>query len=97
MGVVGLRLGEAPRAPNSEQLAERMRPYVEATVESFGAQRCLVGSNFPVDKGSFSYTVFWNAMKRLLRELSPEARSAILCENALRIYRLTAALQAQPR
>jgi predicted TIM-barrel fold metal-dependent hydrolase len=88
MGIAGLRFGERPNPPTSTQLAAAMKPYFEVTVEAFGADRCLIGSNFPVDKGSFSYTVFWNACKLLLRSLPIEQRSAILSENALRYYRV---------
>jgi predicted TIM-barrel fold metal-dependent hydrolase len=67
-----------------------MRPYLDFTIQSFGVERCLVGSNFPVDKGSFSYVVFWNAFKRLLSPFTVAEREAILSANALRYYRLGA-------
>ena len=33
--------------------------------DSFGANRCMSESNFPVDKGEYSYQVLFNAFKRL--------------------------------
>jgi predicted TIM-barrel fold metal-dependent hydrolase len=89
MGITGLRLGEQAAPPSSPELCELMRPYVEFTIQSFGVERCLVGSNFPVDKGSFSYMVFWNAFKRLLSTFSEAEREAILSLNASRFYRLS--------
>jgi predicted TIM-barrel fold metal-dependent hydrolase len=90
MGIAGLRLGERDEPPGSQELCELMRPYIDFTIETFGADRCLIGSNFPVDKGSFSYTVFWNAFKRLLRGFTESERDAMLSLNATRYYRLGA-------
>ena len=89
MAIAGLRLGEREHPPSSEQLGDLVRPYVETTIAAFGVERCLVGSNFPVDKGSFSYGVFWNAFKRLLRSGSSEEKAAVLAGNAMRFYKLT--------
>jgi L-fuconolactonase len=37
---------------------------METCVDAFGASRCMLDeSNFPVDKGSYSYPVFWNALR----------------------------------
>jgi predicted TIM-barrel fold metal-dependent hydrolase len=88
IGIAGFRLGERDTPPTSQALAEAIRPFVEPAIEAFGVERCLVGSNFPVDKGSYSYVVFWNAMKRLLHPLTLSERAAILSENARRYYRL---------
>ena len=41
--------------PSSEELAAAWKPYVETCIEAFGAERCMFESNFPVDKGSYSY------------------------------------------
>lgn len=88
MAIAGLRFGERETPPSSEQVCDLTRPYLEPTIEAFGVDRCVVGSNFPVDKGSFSYGVFWNSIKRLLKGFSPLEREAILSANAVKYYRL---------
>jgi len=45
-------------------------------------------SNFPVDKGSYSYPVFWNACKRLAGGASKAERSELFAQTAARFYRL---------
>ena len=55
----------APLPPSSGEMANAWRPYVEACIENFGANRCMFESNFPVDKGACSYPVLFNAFKRL--------------------------------
>ena len=45
-------------------------------------------SNFPVDKESFSYAVYWNACKRLTQGASTTERAALFSRIAARFYRL---------
>jgi len=64
-----------------------MGPYYRACIEQFGADRCMFESNFPVDRASCSYTVQWNAFKRLTVAYSKAERAALFHNTASRIYR----------
>ncbi len=93
LGGLGMRIngfdfdqGESP--PSSELLARTWKPWIETCIEAFGADRCMFESNFPVDKGSYSYAVGWNAFKRLTAACSPDERQALFEGTASRIYRL---------
>jgi predicted TIM-barrel fold metal-dependent hydrolase len=46
-------------------------------------------SNFPVDKASCSYTVLWNAFKRLTAKYSAAEKAALFHDTAARVYRLS--------
>ena len=74
--------------PSSEELAEILKHYFEVCVEKFGAQRCLFESNFPVEKASNSYTVLWNAYKRMTKDYSAAERAALFYNTAAGIYRI---------
>jgi predicted TIM-barrel fold metal-dependent hydrolase len=74
--------------PASAELAVAMAPYFHACIELFGVGRCMFESDFPVDKASCSYTVLWNAFKRLTTDYSKAERSALFCDTAMRFYRL---------
>jgi len=87
MPIYGFGLRDAGR-PSSAELAALWRPYVEAAIEAFGPDRCMFESNFPVDKQSLSYDVFWNALKLLTTDYSPDERSALFSGTARRVYRL---------
>jgi predicted TIM-barrel fold metal-dependent hydrolase len=76
-----------PRAP-STQLAEEWRPYIETCIETFGPERCMFESNFPVDMGSCDYATLWNAFKHLAKGASPEEKTALFSGTATRVYRL---------
>lgn len=86
VGVFDFHLRDAP--PNSQQIAEAWRPWIEPCIEAFGAQRCMFESNFPVDKITSSYAVLWNAFKRLARGASSDDRTALFSGTATRVYRL---------
>ena len=43
-----------------------IEPYVTAGLELFGAERCMAGSNFPVDKLYGGYGRIWQALEVLL-------------------------------
>jgi predicted TIM-barrel fold metal-dependent hydrolase len=88
MPVFGIRFDQAPTPPASEQLAVAWRAYFETCVEFFGADRCMFESNFPVDKGMFSYQVLWNGFKRLAKDYSAAEKTAMFSATAERVYRL---------
>ena len=93
LGGLGMRLGgfgfhEQPDPPSSETLAATWRPYIETCIEAFGASRSMFESNFPVDKGSYSYPVFWNACKLLARGASAAEKAELFAGTAARFYRL---------
>jgi predicted TIM-barrel fold metal-dependent hydrolase len=88
MRINGFDFHEKADPPSSETLAVAWKPYVETCVEAFGASRCMFESNFPVDKGSYAYTPFWNACKILARGASTQEKSALFSGTAARFYRL---------
>lgn len=79
--------GAKPPA-SSEQLAKEWRPYIETCIEAFGPNRAMFESNFPVDSGSCSYGVLWNALKRLAAGYSAAEKTALFSGTAARVYRL---------
>ena len=75
--------------PSSEELAAAWRPYVETCIELFGPNRCMMESNFPVDKESAGYRVLWNALKRITANHTPTEKLALYRDTAARVYRLS--------
>ena len=76
------------RPIGSEELAESMKPLLTYCIEQFGPERCMFESNFPVDKVAYSYTVLFNAFKRLSAGYSPTERAAMFHDTATRVYRI---------
>ena len=74
--------------PGSEELAVAWGPYVETCIELFGADRCMMESNFPVDKNTCSYPVLWNALKRITKNYSASEKALLYRDVAADVYRL---------
>ena len=87
---LGHGLQDQEKPPSSEEVATLFKDHFLWTIETFGAARCMFEGNFPVDKVSMSYTVLWNAYKRLTKEagLSECDRALLFSGTAKRIYRL---------
>ncbi len=88
MRVNGFEFDKKPTPPTSEQLEKLWKPFIETCIEAFGAKRAMFQSNFPVDKLSGSYHVYWNAFKRLAAKTSKEEKAQLFRETARRFYTL---------
>ena len=88
MRMAAVRFYEHPDPPDSATLAETWRPMVDAAIGTFGADRCMFESNFPVDKRSYRYDVLWNGFKRLAAGCSADERHALFFGTAAEFYRL---------
>ena len=73
---------------SSSQLAAEWKSYIETCIELFGTQRCMFESNFPVDLGSCTYPVLWNAFKILAQNYSVAEKTALFSGTARNVYRL---------
>lgn len=72
----------------SDELVEAQKRYYLHTIECFGPERCMMESNFPVDKRSISYPVMWNGLKKMTADFSEDEKDAMFFGTATRIYRL---------
>jgi L-fuconolactonase len=79
-------LTEAGPAPRPEAA----RRWARHLLDSFGAERVIWGSDWPVLELAHTYATWWAEVQALLDEaaLAPAARSAVLGGNARRFYRL---------
>lgn len=67
---------------------ESLRRWVDSCVEAFGADRCVLGSNWPVDRLYSSYDVIMDLYREYISGLSDAEQGRILSENAARLYKL---------
>jgi L-fuconolactonase len=88
MKTAGFDFHERSTPPDSDMLASAWRPYIAYCIDKFSPSRCMFESNFPVDKGSCSYTVLWNAFKKIANGYTRSERLDLFAGTAARIYRL---------
>jgi len=95
IGGFGMRLfghgwTERDHPATSDEIVERIAPWVEYAIETFGPSRSIFESNFPVDGWAFGYVTLWNAFKKLSASYSADERAALFRETAVRTYGLPA-------
>ncbi|MDH6152861.1 MULTISPECIES: amidohydrolase family protein [Paraburkholderia] len=67
---------------------ESLRPYVLETIDTFGVERAMFASNFPVDRLFGSYTDWWRAYAAIVGDASEAEKDALFRRNAERYYRI---------
>lgn len=65
-----------------------IRPWLDAALESFGADRLLFGSDWPASSGHTSYDRWQDAVLAWSAPLSSDERSALFTDTATRAYAL---------
>jgi len=73
---------------NSDEFVESHGRYYLHAIKSFGAERCMFESNFPVDKRSISYPVLWNGFKKIVEDFSAEEKEYLFYKTAAEFYSL---------
>lgn len=84
----GFRFEERSDSIGYRELATAWRPYVETTIDAFGANRCLMESNYPPDGRSAGFVPLWNALKYIVRAASADEKAALFHGTAASVYRL---------
>lgn len=77
-----------PRPPTSDEFAAAQGEYYLQAIECFGPARCMMESNFPVDRNSISYAVLFNGMKKIVADFTDAEKRQLFHDTASRIYRL---------
>jgi hypothetical protein len=78
----------AEKPPTSDEFIAVQKKYFDHTIECFGPERCMFESNFPVDRFSLSYTVVWNAFKKMTTSFTEAEKDAMFRGTATRVYGL---------
>lgn len=71
-----------------EWTVDSIRPWVLETIELFGADRCMFGTNFPVDKLYSSYQVLVDAYRQIIGSFDHDEQEHLLYRNAQKFYRI---------
>ncbi|MGC4252747.1 MAG: amidohydrolase family protein [Sphingobium sp.] len=74
--------------PATEDFAAAWRPYLESCLAAFGAERCMLTSNFPEDGSSISYRQLWNVFKYLCRDFPAHEKARLFSETSKATYHL---------
>lgn len=87
----GMGWDARPAPPGSEEVAEYWSDDVRFCIDTFGPDRSLAESNFPVDRASLPYPVLWNALKIMCSAYTDAEQDRIFSGTATEVYRLDVA------
>jgi len=65
-----------------------IRPWIEHCISIFGPQRCMLGSNWPLDRLFSSYDIVLNIYREIISQYSEEEQIAISSATANSFYRI---------
>jgi L-fuconolactonase len=88
MPIFGMNWHERGYPATSREISDAWRADILWCVSIFGADRCMLESNFPVDLQSFSYSEIWRAYDLIADGLAAEARAELRWGTAARIYKV---------
>ena len=88
MPINGYNFHKQSMPPSSDQIVEAQKNYYDYSIKSFGPERCMFESNFPVDKQSVSYHVIWNAFKKISKDYTEEDKEYLFLKSAKNFYSL---------
>jgi predicted TIM-barrel fold metal-dependent hydrolase len=64
-----------------------LKPWVDTCINAFGPERCVLGSNWPVDSLFSSFDVIMNYYREYIEKLSTSEQKMILNKNASKLYK----------
>ena len=69
---------------------QSIKPLILYSIEAFGINRCMFGTNFPVDKflSSPSYNDYWNAYYSVVQDFNNDEKNELFYRNAEKYYRI---------
>jgi L-fuconolactonase len=81
--------GMATEADFKHWTNEQLFPYLEVCLESFGAERLMFGSDWPVCMAAVSYSDWLGLVKNYLLKLSHDEQESILSKTVVKVYGLS--------
>lgn len=79
---------ELPEPPGSEEVAAFWSDRVRWCIDTFGPERAMFESNFPVDRQALTYAVLWNSFQRMASGYDQREQDALFSGTARAVYRL---------
>ncbi len=91
MGLIPWHFGleQRPDPIGYQELARLWDPWVSESIAAFGAERCMMESNYPPDGRSAGFVPLWNALKHIVRGASASEKAALFHGTAAKVYRLS--------
>ena len=91
MPVLGWGFEHRSTPPSQQELLEKAGPLFDFVLQTFGVDRCMFASNFPMDKVSLSLHQLYGFYSALVAAYPEESRRKLFHDNAAQVYGIEAA------
>lgn len=86
MPVLGYQFEKRDQEPSVDEVVDAIGPHIEFALRTFGVDRCMFASNFPMDKASLSYETLYDAYFKIVEGYSDADKEKLFRTNALGFY-----------
>ena len=86
MPVLGYQFEKREQEPTVSEVVDAIGPHIEFALKTFGVDRCMFASNFPMDKASLSYETLYDAYFKIVEDYSDSDKEKLFRTNALNFY-----------
>jgi predicted TIM-barrel fold metal-dependent hydrolase len=86
MPILGFGAEQRERPMSEQEFVDRVGPLIEWAIGTIGIDRCMFGSNFPVDKVSIDYATLISGLDALLSRHSDADKARFFADNARAFY-----------
>jgi len=70
----------------SVEIAGYCGAEVRFVIDTFGAKRCMLASNFPWDGHLCDYSTLWNVYKRIVTDATSDEKAELFHDTAVRFF-----------
>ena len=88
MPVLGWGFEHRVTAPSPQELMDKAGPLFDFVLQTFGVERCMFASNFPMDKVSLSLRQLYDFYRALVSAYPEASQRKLFHDNAARVYRI---------
>lgn len=85
---LGFGYHEAGGAKSVSQVVDDIGSHIRQGIDTFGVDRCMFASNFPMDKVSIGWETLYDAFFEIVSDYSAQDQQKLFADNAAAFYRI---------
>jgi len=88
MTLCGFQFEKRDKPAGLNEVLDAIGPHITYALKTFGVDRCIFASNFPMDKVSTTYETLYDAYFKIVENYSVEDQQKLFADNALAFYNI---------
>ena len=75
-----------PKPPSSDEVVTVWNERILWCIETFGTEKCMFESNYPVDRQTLPYSVIWNTFQKIVQTFTASEKDDLFWVTARSVY-----------